>query len=726
MHLFGFNISRRAFDEPKKKKPRSVELGETGTSVYDGIISEEYNTKLIGTQGIEVYDEMRRSDGTVRAALLATSLPIRRAKWFIQPGSEESQDIEIAEFVTKALFEAMTITWSDLLRQALLSLPFGVMVFEKVFDIRELDGKERIVWQKFAPRLPKSIHAWQMEDKGDGIQQMLKSGGIANIPMEKLCVFVNEKEGDNWWGTPVLRPAYKHWWMKVNIEKIDAMAIERQGLGVPFAKMGEGSNDDDRAKAKIVLENMRAHEKAYVLIPAGVEEMGFLDMGAKSARDALPSISYHNREIVKSVLAQFLELGSTDVGSRALSQDHSELFLKSLEAVADGITDVFNKYAIPQLVDFNFSNVKQYPKLAYTGISRVEVDKLATAYSTLIGTNAVQALDKDEQYFREVLGLPERLPDDEPREPREQPEDDDDMEDEKDKTGAPKRKKKDFAEMNEFKPWRKLTFAEEKVNFEGMERAFDRLKAKFEIVASEMLEAERERYMAALSKAVNDGDIDTVKALSFKIQNDYRKLIKDLAQEAFEVGKAGASKEMDVERPGNPRDFMRQLDIAADSMAERHVTDLVTSAKQGLVEGLNKGESKAATLGAVDAILARKIKELTGNTADIVMGGYINYGRRAVFDAYAGKIYALQRSEILDLRTCNYCLSIDGRIVEKDDAFSRNTIFHSNCRGIWVEILEAEEDKPKIGGIPQTLRDRFGDAVNDLMQPRTPIVKKKK
>ncbi len=31
-----------------------------------------------------------------------------------------------------------------------------------------------------------------------------------------------------------------------------------------------------------------------------------------------------------------------------------------------------------------------------------------------------------------------------------------------------------------------------------------------------------------------------------------------------------------------------------------------------------------------------------------------------------------------------------------------------------------EEEKPTIGGIPQSLRDRFGDAINDLMQPRTP------
>jgi hypothetical protein len=83
-------------------------------------------------------------------------------------------------------------------------------------------------------------------------------------------------------------------------------------------------------------------------------------------------------------------------------------------------------------------------------------------------------------------------------------------------------------------------------------------------------------------------------------------------------------------------------------------------------------------------------------------------------------VYALQRSELLDSRTCNYCLSLDGRTIERDDPFGRNTIFHSSCRGIWVSILRDEEEKPAIGGIPQSLRDRFGDAVNELIQPRVP------
>jgi hypothetical protein len=43
---------------------------------------------------------------------------------------------------------------------------------------------------------------------------------------------------------------------------------------------------------------------------------------------------------------------------------------------------------------------------------------------------------------------------------------------------------------------------------------------------------------------------------------------------------------------------------------------------------------------------------------------------------------------------------------------------------IWVAIMKDEEELPKIGGVPQSLRDKVGDAVNDLVQPKTPMPKK--
>lgn len=739
MEIFGIEVNKARMASTKKTNSiRSTEIGDSGTSMFEGIINEDHNQKLSGADGIAVYDKMRKGDATVKSAILATSLPIRRAKWVVEPASEDAKDIEIAELVEKALFEWQSITWNDLLRQALLSMPFGVMVFEKVFTVKSFEGKEYIVWKKFAPRMPKTINAWQTEKGKPGIQQQLNEGGVANIPMDKLLVFVNEKEGDNWWGTSILRAAYKHWRFKDGFYNIDAVAFERQGLGIPKVKMPVSASEQDVTDAVKIVKNLRAHEQQYVIEPEGME-VEFMDMKGKSVRDPEKSIGHHNREIVKAVLAQFLDLGATDSGSRALSTDQTDLFLQSLEAVAGNIADGFNTHAIPQLVDLNFDNVTVYPKLKAKDISRTDVKEIADAYQTLSESGAVIASDQDETHFREILGLPERDYDeevDENRKPKVKKIDDSGIEEEEEEEEIEMSelvngvKKKTCVGHFDFKPDNKdfkrpLTFAEKKVDFNAIQNAIESNEIGLTQEARSLLLKESDRFMKELSRAVNNGDLDAVKKASFRVKSAYTTILKKYFKESFVFGKNNSSREMGVKAPANPKDFNKQIDIVATAIADRHAAEFSSTAKLTANEALTKGETAAAALAIADKKLRADIDKKVKNTAEIAVTGYINHGRSTTFTKYGDMIYALQRSELLDSATCNYCLSIDGRIVEKDDRFAKNTIFHSGCRGIWVEILMDEEQKPPIDGIPKSLRDRVGDAVNDLVQPKTPKNTKK-
>jgi len=62
------------------------EFGASGTKIFGGQIYEEYNPKLAGSKGLQVFDEMRKSDAQVQATLLAMELPIRSTKWAVMPG----------------------------------------------------------------------------------------------------------------------------------------------------------------------------------------------------------------------------------------------------------------------------------------------------------------------------------------------------------------------------------------------------------------------------------------------------------------------------------------------------------------------------------------------------------------------------------------------------------------------------------------------------------------
>lgn len=68
-------------------------------------------------------------------------------------------------------------------------------------------------------------------------------------------------------------------------------------------------------------------------------------------------------------------------------------------------------------------------------------------------------------------------------------------------------------------------------------------------------------------------------------------------------------------------------------------------------------------------------------------------------------VYAVQRSELLDEETCDFCLSMDGRTVSVNDEITKIDEFHKDCRGMWVEIMNDETELPEINGVPKELRD---------------------
>ena len=752
--------------------PRA-ELGDSGTRLLHGIITEEYNPQLQGIQGIRVYDEMRKSDGTVRAAVLVCTLPIRRAQWFVNPATDEQQDKDIANFIEHALFDWMDINWDDVVRQALLMVAFGVMVFEKVYGIKQHEGKDWVTISKMAPRLPKSILQWELPDRTFGIQQIRQDGILAMIPGSKLLVFVNEREGDNWWGTSMLRAAYKHWYYKNNFYKIDAVAFERQGIGVPKITMPAGYTEADEKKAQQAAQNLRASESAFLLLPPNYTAE-FMDMGGGKTRDPHSSISHHDKAILQSVLAQFLELGQggSNSGSRALSTDHSDLFLKAEESLANTLIGVINKDLIPELVDLNFQNVKVYPKLDYSGISKVDVTALSTAYASLVTSGAITPTADDQQYLRAAMGLPPRTQADIDAETEGDPSTEDqidhaNIEDngEPDPTGQNKddagkvddaaggakkpkqttaqNKKTDkasknvkekahdhgkkiprkFDDGNGFMSWRPLTFAEQKVSWKNIEDKINEIESSFAVQANALLSDAKDAFMAKLHAAFEVGDQKAIADLEIKFVSDYKALLKSTMTDAYEYGKTSVSSEMGIAYPPNNAETLANINLMAGTIAEKTASDLTAKAKSLAVNHLNQDTSVYMATGDIDGTLDDGIASAVDATSSLVVGQSINMGRNDVFQRNADDIHGLQRSEILDEKTCDFCLSMDGLVVDTGSKWANTDVFHSSCRGIWVEILKDEQNPPDITDVPEEIAKYWGGTPNSLIQPRSPIVR---
>lgn len=134
-------------------------------------------------------------------------------------------------------------------------------------------------------------------------------------------------------------------------------------------------------------------------------------MKSSQSTNLFESIKHHNREIAKNILAQFLELGDTESGSKALSEDQSDLFLLSLVAVANQIKDTINRFLIPELVDYNFDGVKEYPKITFEKLGVVDYEKISNILSTLAGSELLTKDEDLEDFLRTTLNLPARKKD---------------------------------------------------------------------------------------------------------------------------------------------------------------------------------------------------------------------------------------------------------------------------------------------------------------------------
>jgi len=407
--------------ERTSAQSESVPQGLTGTPIFHGFLQDfgEYNGTLSGRAAITTYEMMRRSDAQVAATLLACELPIRAANWDVRAASDSQLDREIADFVRENLFGGLEFVsesgakssqcWDDVLRNALLMLAFGASAHEEIFAV---DGG-RIRLARLAPRLPVTFYRWVTDADGETLialnQYGYKNGNFmsVDVPAERLALFTFNQEGSNFFGRSMLRPAYMHWYIKSQLYRIDAIAGERNGLGIPTIEQGPNGSQEDRQAAALWVTQLAAHEKTGLSLPNGWKFS--LQGVAGSVRDLYNSIQHHNIEISRVALAFFMNLGqgARSSGNRALSESQSDFFFLAVQATADYLARVLTATAVKRLVDYNWDGVASYPVVTVSNLRSRSFDQVLTSLSQLAQSGVVTPFPELAQYVARELGLPQ-------------------------------------------------------------------------------------------------------------------------------------------------------------------------------------------------------------------------------------------------------------------------------------------------------------------------------
>jgi hypothetical protein len=400
------------------------QMGVTGGTLYKSMLAEDYNPELRGISAIRIYDKMKRNDADVRKSLRLLKTPVLAARWYMEPyqggegenGRKEAREFDkrVAERVWKNIRHDMTISWWQILNEALLMLDYGYYMFEKVFDF-DKDGM--VYLRKLAPIHPIDVLEWEYDDNGGPSRVKVATNipsvnvrdhhpGWTWIPISKLAVFTFDREAGNMTGISVLRSAYKHWYYREQLFKIDAIQKERHGIGIPIIKLPPGFTDKDRSLANEMGSNLRTNERAHIVLPPNWD-IEFVKIEGQPV-NALDSARYHGSMITTNVLGEFAD---AEVTRASAVEAQWEIFQKAGVFIAETVKDTFNRHIIPELVDMNY-RVTGYPELRARRVGdTTDWRTMSFAIRNFIGANALSVDDPLETWIRDEMDLPELDPD---------------------------------------------------------------------------------------------------------------------------------------------------------------------------------------------------------------------------------------------------------------------------------------------------------------------------
>ena len=389
------------------------------SAVRNRYLTEE-NKDLQFPQSARVFAKMLREDTQVKSVIRAVTLPIRRAGWRLDAnGAPDEVVAHVAEDLRlQVVGESPTkpiaprrgrVSFEKHLEDALKCLVYGYMFFELVYEPGE-DGREHLV--KLAPRWPGTISKINVAPDGglDSIEQRAYDTGryslkATKVSVDDLVAYVYEDQCSEWTGQSVLRPAYKNWVLKDELLRKELTTLDRNGMGVPVYRGSELAIDPDAdlQYGQEVAERLRSGEYAGAAIPAGAQlELKGVSGQLVSPREA---IAYHDSQIAKAVLAHFLNLEGKG-GSYALAQTQSDLFVQSLQTIAEWIADVFTQHVIEDLVFAAFPEHDGLcPRLVFDPIASKK-ELTAQDLATLVRDGVILP-DKDlEEHARRVYSMP--------------------------------------------------------------------------------------------------------------------------------------------------------------------------------------------------------------------------------------------------------------------------------------------------------------------------------
>lgn len=418
--------------------------GEAGAEADDLLADlmgggPDVNPELTGASKHRVYDEMRKTDPTVKSLLFMPKLAVRSALWGLNP-ADDTDDVSkvIRDMVAQNLGIENDLGWLDLswpksLEQSMTMLDFGPCLEELVWgDVREWydgDGDPHLVRPlvKLALRPPGTIQRFTTGRNG-GLRVEQNIAGARPIDhrpdkgVHKLSHMVFEREGGHWDGVSMLRPAWGAWRLKKFLIVNTGIGWDRFMMGIP--KLWHPDTPEGEAVAKTIGRSLRGHQRAYVRFPVpagGTKDDSEWDLDLLSAAGSLADptslLRWCSEQIAEAGLQHFMRQGLGQTGARATAETQANPFYDFCQALAEDIRTERMRQLIRPLVEINFGRQAAEERCPILTVSRIQPRNLEIMAKViaLLSPLGFRFTDREAQDdLRELLGfgrLPEELDD---------------------------------------------------------------------------------------------------------------------------------------------------------------------------------------------------------------------------------------------------------------------------------------------------------------------------
>lgn len=215
------------------------------------------------------------------------------------------------------------------------------------------------------------------------------------------------------------------WFFKKQIEVFEAIGIERDLVGVPYAEIpanytSADATDSEKAVYagfKKLVTQLRKDEQAGFVMPQAwnaqgnpMFKVGLLQSGGEKQIDTNVVLTRLDQRIAQTLLADLILIGHIQVGSYALMDKKVGLFSRALDGFLDDVAAVMNLHLIPETIRLNGGQPRNYPKFEHSAVEEVSLRDLADYVNRLVGATILTPGPELEDHMRDVARLPSKMP----------------------------------------------------------------------------------------------------------------------------------------------------------------------------------------------------------------------------------------------------------------------------------------------------------------------------